>query len=76
MAYERRKLMHKGGICSAPAAAVNDVLQGHEQAEDIPLPAPEQAVAHLREGYARQLHAVPLTVQSPENMLSALGPDR
>ena len=71
MAYERRKLMHKGGICSAPAAAVNDVLQGHEQAEDIPLPVPEQAVANLRDGYAWQLDATPLPVQSPEHTLSA-----
>ena len=40
------------GVLAAPGAAVQHVLQGHEQAEDVALMPPEQAVAVLREGDA------------------------
>ena len=54
MANQPGKLPDKGSLSSGAAAAVNDILQGHEQPEHIPLPVPEQAVAHLCGGHPWQ----------------------
>ena len=47
-------------IAAVPDAAIQDVLQGHEEAEHITLMPPEQPVAGLRDRDAPQLcFAVP-----------------
>ena len=60
MADEVLEVCCQLSIAAVPDAAIQDVLQGHEEAEHITLMPPEQPVAGLRERDAPQLcFAVP-----------------
>ena len=54
MVYEALQLLHSARILPRPGAAVEDVLQRHQQPEDIPLAPPERSVASLGGRYAWQ----------------------